>query len=193
METTTYDTNYGIPDRAILASVVTQQIKRGPSDPEHSLEELINLAETAGVEVLTTMIQNRETPDPKWLIGKGKVEELRAVKEELGATTIICSRSTYRPGGGLLIGLQRNRRVLRHVLQRACRCRRGGPGCGTRSRQSLRFRAGAGRGGISFRLAPELAKELAVNRSIEPAGPKLQAFLKTLPSSKCGTIGLSST
>jgi uncharacterized protein (DUF2126 family)/transglutaminase-like putative cysteine protease len=40
-----------------------------------------------------------------------------------------------------------------------------------------------------FAYAPELAKELAAYRSIEPAGPKLQAFLKTLPSSKCGTIG----
>ncbi|WP_127505776.1 GTPase HflX [Paenibacillus humicus] len=89
MDTTTYETDHGVPDRAILVSLVTQEAKRGPSDPEHSLEELANLADTAGVEVLATVIQNKEAPDPKWLVGKGKVEEIRAVKEELGATTII--------------------------------------------------------------------------------------------------------
>ncbi|MGU3473242.1 GTPase HflX [Paenibacillus sp. D51F] len=89
MDTTTYETDHGMPDRAILVSLVTQEAKRGPSDPEHSLEELANLADTAGVEVLATVIQNKEAPDPKWLVGKGKVEEIRAVKDELGATTII--------------------------------------------------------------------------------------------------------
>jgi len=73
----------------VLISLVTSSIKRGSIDPEHSLQELISLAETAGVEVLTTITQNKETPDSKWFIGKGKVEELRAVADELGATTAI--------------------------------------------------------------------------------------------------------
>ena len=39
--------------------------------------------------MLTAITQNKETKDPKWLIGKGKVEEVRAIKDELGATTMI--------------------------------------------------------------------------------------------------------
>ncbi|MFC5648416.1 GTPase HflX [Paenibacillus solisilvae] len=89
MRQTTYDTEQDILDRAVLVSLVTQDIKRGSSDPEHSLEELVSLAETAGVEVLSTMVQNKEARDTKWFIGKGKVEELKAMADELGATTAI--------------------------------------------------------------------------------------------------------
>ena len=46
--------------RAILVSLVTHDIKRRSGDPEHSLQELISLAETAGVEVLSTLTQNKE-------------------------------------------------------------------------------------------------------------------------------------
>ncbi|EXX89826.1 GTP-binding protein HflX [Paenibacillus darwinianus] len=89
MATSTYDTNNDVQDRAVLVSLVTDDVKRGSADPEHSLAELVSLAETAGVRVLTTITQNRETPDSKWFIGKGKVEELRAAASELGATTAI--------------------------------------------------------------------------------------------------------
>jgi len=85
----THDTNTQLQDRAVLVSLVTDEVKRGSADPEHSLAELVSLAETAGVEVLATMQQNRETPDSRWFIGKGKVDELRAVAEETGATTAI--------------------------------------------------------------------------------------------------------
>ncbi|BBH19784.1 GTPase HflX [Paenibacillus baekrokdamisoli] len=89
MRQSTYDTDNELMDRAILVSLVTQQVKRGSSDPEHSLEELVSLAETAGVEVLSTMVQNKEARDTKWFIGKGKVEELKVMADELGATTAI--------------------------------------------------------------------------------------------------------
>ncbi|QHW34489.1 GTPase HflX [Paenibacillus rhizovicinus] len=89
MRQTTYDTDTDLQDRAILVSLVTPNVKRGPGDPEHSLRELVSLAETAGVDVLTSMTQNKEKVDTKWFIGKGKVEELRAAAEEWGATTAI--------------------------------------------------------------------------------------------------------
>jgi len=73
----------------VLVSLVTPTIKRAVADPAHSLQELERLAETAGVEVLTVIIQQKESPDTRWFIGKGKVEELRTVAEELGATTVI--------------------------------------------------------------------------------------------------------
>ncbi|MFC4101089.1 GTPase HflX [Paenibacillus xanthanilyticus] len=89
MRPTTYETEHEMQDRAILVSLITNEVKRASGDPEHSLQELVNLAETAGVLVLTSLTQNKETPDSKWFIGKGKVEEVRAAAEELNATTVI--------------------------------------------------------------------------------------------------------
>lgn len=89
MRRATYETDTESSDRAILVSLMTPNIKRGPVDPAHSLQELVNLAETAGVEVLASITQNKEKIDTKWFIGKGKVEELRAAADELGATTAI--------------------------------------------------------------------------------------------------------
>ena len=89
MRINTYDTNASIPDRAVLVSLVTDEVKRSGIDPEYSLEELVKLAETAGVEVVSTLTQNREARDTKWSIGKGKVEELYAVMNELEANTAI--------------------------------------------------------------------------------------------------------
>ncbi|MEK4058750.1 MULTISPECIES: GTPase HflX [Paenibacillus] len=87
--TTTHDTQTDIQDRAILVSLVTDKIKRTGIDPELSLQELVQLAETAGVEVLDVLRQNKETPDSKWFIGKGKVEELRMAADGFGANTAI--------------------------------------------------------------------------------------------------------
>jgi GTP-binding protein HflX len=87
--TTLHETMTAIRERAILVSLVTDGMKRAGVDPEYSLRELVALAETAGVEVLTAVTQHREAPDPRTFIGKGKVEELRAVAQELGATTAI--------------------------------------------------------------------------------------------------------
>ena len=44
---------------------------------ERSMEELAALTETAGGEVVLTVIQNRPTPDPHSFIGDGKVAELK--------------------------------------------------------------------------------------------------------------------
>lgn len=89
MAITTHNTTTEIEDKAILVSLVTDKIKRTGIDPELSLQELVQLAETAGVEVLEVLRQNKETPDSKWFIGKGKVEEVRMAAEGLGATTVI--------------------------------------------------------------------------------------------------------
>lgn len=39
--------------------------------------------------MLSTVTQNKDRPDSKWFMGKGKVEEVRALANELEATTII--------------------------------------------------------------------------------------------------------
>lgn len=59
-------------------------------DVEQSLEELKELAATAGAETLAKVIQPRDAYHPGTYIGKGKIEEVRALISELGATGVIC-------------------------------------------------------------------------------------------------------
>ncbi|WCF06110.1 GTPase HflX [Paenibacillus thiaminolyticus] len=84
-----YETSQHIQDRAVLVTLITDEVRRSRLRPEDSLQELVQLAETAGVAVLSVMMQQRESADPKWFIGKGKVAELGAVIAELDATTAI--------------------------------------------------------------------------------------------------------
>lgn len=57
---------------------------------EANLEELRALAETAGSEVTEMLYQRRDKPDSGTYIGRGKVEELKAVVSETGADTVVC-------------------------------------------------------------------------------------------------------
>ena len=52
---------------------------RSERSTESSMEELAALVETAGGEVIVTLIQNRPTPDPRSFIGDGKVAEMKAL------------------------------------------------------------------------------------------------------------------
>ena len=77
-------------ERAILVGVDL----RYPEEEElwstdESLEELASLAETAGVTIANRVVQRRRNPDPKFYIGKGKVDEIRAQAKELGAHVVL--------------------------------------------------------------------------------------------------------
>lgn len=54
-----------------------------------SLEECALLAETAGLEVVGETSQKRQTPDPATFVGKGKLEEIKAMAEERLADVVI--------------------------------------------------------------------------------------------------------
>lgn len=56
---------------------------------QYSMEELASLTDTAHGEVLITVVQKRQRIHPATYIGKGKVEELKALAEELEADIII--------------------------------------------------------------------------------------------------------
>jgi len=58
-------------------------------DIEESMKELDSLARTAGVKVLQSLWQKRSKPDPSFLIGKGKADEIREMAEDLNAHAII--------------------------------------------------------------------------------------------------------
>ena len=64
-------------ERAILAGLNALGMDRQERSSESSMEELKALVETAGGEVVATLIQNRPTPDPRSFIGDGKVAEMK--------------------------------------------------------------------------------------------------------------------
>ena len=72
-------------ERVILVAVNTGD----ETETRDSLNELKALAETAGVETVTMVLQNRENPDPGTYIGKGKIEEIAGMLEMLQADAII--------------------------------------------------------------------------------------------------------
>ena len=56
---------------------------------EEHLEELGRLADTAGVDLLGTLVQRLENPNPRLYLGEGKAEELHVMVQEEGATLVI--------------------------------------------------------------------------------------------------------
>lgn len=59
-------------------------------DTEDSLNELEELAKTAGAETVMKVIQNRESAHPGTYIGKGKIEEVKELLFKLEATGVVC-------------------------------------------------------------------------------------------------------
>ena len=60
-----------------------------PNLPEDSLQELSELARSAGAIVEDSVLQNRERPDPATLVGRGKLQEIRQIVAATGADLII--------------------------------------------------------------------------------------------------------
>ena len=60
-----------------------------PEDTEASLDELELLVDTAGADTAARLVQQRQAPDPKYYIGKGKAEELKAVALETDCDTVV--------------------------------------------------------------------------------------------------------
>lgn len=60
------------------------------NDADESLDELEELVNTAGAQVVGRTIQNREAVHPGTYVGKGKVEELKELIWETQATAIVC-------------------------------------------------------------------------------------------------------
>lgn len=59
-------------------------------DTTGSLNELKELASTAGAETVGMVIQNRENIHPGTYIGKGKIDEVRELVAETNATGVVC-------------------------------------------------------------------------------------------------------
>lgn len=79
-------------DRTIREKIVLVGVTLPGStddDTEASLDELEQLVDTAGADVVGRIVQRRDAPDHTWFIGKGKVEELRLLCLAVDADTVV--------------------------------------------------------------------------------------------------------
>ncbi|MBA3819322.1 MAG: GTPase HflX [Deltaproteobacteria bacterium] len=72
-------------DRALLVHVQLGRAK----DSEARVAELRELCRTAGVKVLDVLVQRRPEADPKYLVGRGKLDEILLRAMQLGAEVVI--------------------------------------------------------------------------------------------------------
>ena len=73
-------------ERVILFAASTN----ASDDTEESVEELRELVKTAGAETVGVVIQNRENIHPGTYLGTGKIQELKEMVWESGATGVVC-------------------------------------------------------------------------------------------------------
>jgi GTP-binding protein HflX len=75
-------------ERAVLVAAPRKGSADARAMTEH-LDELAQLVDTAGAEVVGRVSQQVVAPNPATLIGEGKVEELKATLADLGATLVV--------------------------------------------------------------------------------------------------------
>ncbi len=75
-----------VTEKVILVAVADGDMR----EAEESLDELEELAKTAGAEVAARVIQGREAPHPGTYVGKGKIEEIETLLFGTDASGIIC-------------------------------------------------------------------------------------------------------
>ena len=74
-------------ERIILVGVVHPGSSE--DEVEANLDELAQLIDTAGADVLARVVQRRDRPDPATYIGSGKAEELHLLSLEVDADTVV--------------------------------------------------------------------------------------------------------
>ena len=80
-------------ERVLLVGVGWKRAPRYPGMPtgeqgRESLAELEELASSAGAQIAGTVFQLREAADPATLVGRGKLDEIRAEANARGAVSI---------------------------------------------------------------------------------------------------------
>lgn len=73
--------------KAILVGIVTRDTNS--EEVEKELDELARLLDTAGGEEVARLVQNKETPDPRTVIGSGKIWELSELCRNNGVKLVV--------------------------------------------------------------------------------------------------------
>ena len=97
-------------ERAILVGSPRKGSKEVAVLQEH-LDELERLVDTAGAQIVGRLTQQIASASPATLIGEGKVEELKALIEETGATLVVFDEE-LTPNQGATLEKETKRRVM---------------------------------------------------------------------------------
>ena len=76
-------------NRAVLVGLSAHSLSREENATESSMEELEALLETAGGTCVGSVLQNKDTPDPRTFIGEGKTAEVKELVDNAGADMVI--------------------------------------------------------------------------------------------------------
>ncbi|HEY9776036.1 MAG TPA: GTPase HflX [Planktothrix sp.] len=74
-------------ERAVLAALIAEGTDAWQI--EDDLDELSQLARTAGATICGRLTQSKRQPDPRYFLGSGKVQELSLMVQELGANLVV--------------------------------------------------------------------------------------------------------
>ncbi len=74
-------------ERIILVGVMFPGLTAEMVDEQ--LDELAQLVDSAGADVVGRVVQRRDAPDPATFIGRGKAEEIAALSQSLDADTVV--------------------------------------------------------------------------------------------------------
>ncbi|HEU4569571.1 MAG TPA: GTPase HflX [Gemmatimonadales bacterium] len=97
-------------ERAILVGAPRKGSKDAEQLQEH-LDELERLVDTAGAEIVGRLTQQIASANPATLIGEGKVEELKALVAETGATLVVFDEE-LTPNQGAILEEELTKRVM---------------------------------------------------------------------------------
>ncbi len=79
--------------RGVLVGLDSRALDKEDNASEDTLAELSALLETAGGECVGTVLQSKDSPDPRTFIGEGKLEEVRELVEAMGADLVVFDNS----------------------------------------------------------------------------------------------------
>lgn len=89
----TEQTTKEILNRAVLVGLAAHSFDSDENATEQSLQELGALLETAGGKSVAVVMQNKDRPEPRTLIGEGKVEEVKQLVHAMSADMVIFDNS----------------------------------------------------------------------------------------------------
>lgn len=73
-----------------ITKAIIVGVKHIPDDLfDYQIKELINLCEARGIEVVETILQNREAPTNKFYVGTGKISEIQEAIDKYDASLVV--------------------------------------------------------------------------------------------------------
>ncbi|MCB0971693.1 MAG: GTPase HflX, partial [Acidimicrobiales bacterium] len=85
-------TSGGLIERTFREKIVIVGVTLGGGDPDETdadLDELAQLVDTAGADVVGRVVQRRAAPDPATYLGKGKAAELATLAKATDCDTVV--------------------------------------------------------------------------------------------------------